>query len=270
MKRMITGVLCGALFAFGMVGSAAAGDPSPALSKILKRGELIVAMSGTQPPLNAKNKKGELIGLEVELARILAASLGVKAKLVTKPFPELLPSLEKGDVDMVISGVTITPERNSRVAFAGPYFISGKSLLTKSSKLADAEDADEINEDDVRLAALGGSTSEQFVKDVIPKAKLTTIESYEVGIELLKSDKVDGLVADFPYCVVAALRNQDAGLDTLAEPFTYEPIGIALPGDDPLLMNAVQNFLNTMRGSGALLELKATWFLDSDWLDDLP
>jgi len=267
---MIAGALCGALLAFGLVGSATAGDASPALSKILKRGELIVAMSGNQPPLNAKDKNGKLIGLEVELARILAASMGVKAKIVTKPFPELLPSLEKGDVDMVISGVTITPERNSRVAFAGPYFSSGKSLLTKSSKLADAEDADEINAKDIRLAALGGSTSEQFVKDVIPKAELQVVESYDEGIEMLKNDKTDGLVADFPFCVVAALRNEAAGLDTLAEPFTYEPIGIALPGNDPLLTNAVQNFLNTMRGSGALLELKAAWFLDSEWLDDLP
>ena len=270
MKRMIVGLLSSAVLAFGLIGTATAGDVSPALSRIMKRGELIVAMSGNQPPLNAKDKNGKLIGLEVELARILAASLGVKAKLVTKPFPELLPSLEKGDVDAVISGVTITPERNARVAFAGPYFISGKSLLTKSEKLAKAEDADEVNASDIRLTALEGSTSEQFVKDAIPKAKLTVVKSYDAGIDLLNADKVDGLVADFPFCVVAALRNEEAGLDTLAEPFTYEPIGIALPGNDPLLVNAVQNFLNTMKGSGALLELKATWFLDSSWLDDLP
>jgi ABC-type amino acid transport substrate-binding protein len=55
--------------------------------------------------------------------------------LVVKPFASLLPALQRGEVDLVISGVTITPERNARVAFAGPYFISGKSLLFKSRKI---------------------------------------------------------------------------------------------------------------------------------------
>jgi len=270
MKRFLLGAATGAILISASASQALAGDSSaPVLDKIMKRGELIVAMTGDQPPLNATNKKGELIGLEVELARTLGASMGVKTKIVTKPFPELLPALEAGKVDMVISGITITPQRNAKVLFAGPYFISGKSLLTKSEKLADAEDAAEINADNVRLAALGGSTSEQFVNDAIPKAKLTVVDSYDEAIKLLKKDEVDGLVAGFPYCVVAALRGEADGLDTLAEPFTYEPIGIALPGNDPRLANLVQNFLNTMRGSGALLELKAGWFLDSSWLDEL-
>jgi polar amino acid transport system substrate-binding protein len=270
MKLRIAGLLAAALTTLVLADTTIAGDPSPTLSRILKRGEMTVAMSGSQPPLNATDKSGKLIGLEVELAKILAASMGVKVKFVKKPFAQLLPSLEKGEVDMVMSGVTITPERNARVAFAGPYFISGKSLLTKSDKLADAEDAAEVNSPEVRLAALAGSTSAQFVGDAIPKAKLTTIETYDEGVRMLKEDKIDALVADFPYCVVAALRNEKSGLDTLAEPFTYEPIGIALPAGDPLLVNAVENFLETMRGSGALLELKAAWFLDESWMKQLP
>ena len=74
-----------------------------------------------------------MIGLEVDLAKGLAYALGLEVEIVQKPFGQLLPALKKNQVDMVISGMTITPERNARVAFAGPYFISGKSVLARPS-----------------------------------------------------------------------------------------------------------------------------------------
>ena len=61
------------------------------------------------------------LGLEVDLARALARTMGVEANLVTMPFKELLPALERGDIDAIFSGVTMTAERNLKVAFAGPY-----------------------------------------------------------------------------------------------------------------------------------------------------
>ena len=76
---------------------------------------------------------------------------------------EAREALESGDVDLVISGMTITPERNARVAFAGPYFISGKSVLTKSNKISNVDNATMLNDSKRTYAALAGSTSETFV-----------------------------------------------------------------------------------------------------------
>jgi polar amino acid transport system substrate-binding protein len=103
---------------------------SPVLDRIQQRGELIVGTMGNMPPLNMTSKDGEIFGLEPDLARMLADAMDVKVKFVTKPFNELLPALQTGEVDMVLSGMTITPERNRKVAFIGPYFISGKAFLT--------------------------------------------------------------------------------------------------------------------------------------------
>ena len=80
-----------------------------AFDRILKNKELIVGTSGTQPPLTVKTKKGEIIGLDIDLCRMMAKSMGVELKLVEKPFDKLLPALEAGMVDMVVSGLTITP-----------------------------------------------------------------------------------------------------------------------------------------------------------------
>jgi polar amino acid transport system substrate-binding protein len=88
------------------------GAASPHLSRILASGVLRIGLSGDQPPLNMRNKAGELIGFEVDLAEALATSMGIDTQLVTMPFAALLPALEAGDIDLIISGMTITAERN--------------------------------------------------------------------------------------------------------------------------------------------------------------
>src|SRR5262245_14299211 len=88
---------------------------SPVIDRILQRGELRVGTSGSQPPLNATTKDGRIIGFDVDLARALAKSMGVRLTLVPIQFSELLPALVNGDVDMVLSGLTTTPERKLHV-----------------------------------------------------------------------------------------------------------------------------------------------------------
>ena len=83
-------------------------------------------------------------------------------------------------------------------------------------------------------------------------------------------DEVDALVADFPICKVSVLRYPDEGLSTLVTPFTVEPLGIALPPDDPLFVNLVQNYLVTLENTGLLTQLKARWFSLGPWVAELP
>ena len=273
MLRPILGLLASLALVLGAGNvSLAAGDAtaSPVLSRIVKSGELRVGMSGNQPPLNATSRSGELIGLEVDLAMLLANAMQVTPKLVTKPFPELLGALKSGEVDLVMSGMTITPERNLEVAFVGPYFVSGKSILTKSATLAAIDEAKAIDDSSVSLAALKNSTSQRFVEVFVPKAKLVGVADYDEGVKLVIGGEVDALVADYPICVLSVLRHPEQGLATLASPLTIEPIGIALPANDALLVNLVQNYLNALQGTGVLEVLSARWFEDASWLDQLP
>ena len=111
--------------------STTAATPASTLDRILLVGELRVGMSGDMPPLNMTTKEDKLIGLDADLAGIIAKAMGVRLKLEKIPFNELLPALEVGRIDMIISNMTITPERNLKADFVGPYFVSGKGLLTK-------------------------------------------------------------------------------------------------------------------------------------------
>ncbi len=267
--RLAAAAACAA-FALGSSTPHADAATSKNLARIVAAGELRVGLSGNQPPLNVKNVAGEIIGLEADLARLLAGSMGVRVKFVQKPFSELLGALEKGEVDLVMSGMTITPERNLKVAFVGPYFVSGKSILTKSDKLAASDEASDIDSPDVTLAALDGSTSQRWVEVFVPKAKLVKVVAYDGGVQLVREGKVDAFVADYPICVLSVLRYGGEGLVTLASPLSVEPIGIALPGDDFLFVNLVENYLNALSSTGALDRLHKAWFENGAWLADLP
>src|SRR5262249_27304772 len=195
------------------------------LSRIQQRGELVVGTAASMPPLNMTTKTGEIIGLEIDMARAMADGMNVKLRLVPMPFSGLLSALQGGTVDMVLSGMTMTPERNTQVAFVGPYFLSGKSFLTTTATLTN-KGSDDLNNPNMRVVALRGSTSETFVRQTIPKATLVTTQDYDEAINQLLQGKVDVMIADLPACVVTVSRYPDKGLFALVTPLTREPIGI--------------------------------------------
>jgi polar amino acid transport system substrate-binding protein len=244
-------------------------SPAPVLDRIQSRGELIVGTAADMPPFNMTTKDNRIIGLEVDLAQALAQAMEVELKLQAISFKDLLPALEAGKVDMILSGMTITAKRNSKVAFVGPYYISGKGLLTKTSKLADIKDPDEIDRSEVRITALEGSTSEVFVKNILPNVKFLAARNYTEAVIMVINDKADAMIADQPICVVSVARYPDEDLFAILTPFTFEPIGIALPANDPLLVNLVQNFLNAIEDSGALDLMLDKWFQEGEWWNQL-
>ena len=252
-----------------MQHSTGGSSASPVLDRIQRRGELVVGTMGNMPPLNMTAKDGEIFGLEPDIARLLAKAMDVKVRFVTKPFNELLPALQTGKVDMVLSGMTITPKRNLKVAFVGPYFISGKAFLTKLKTIAYADEAEDANKPKTKMVALRGSTSQAFAEAFLDKTTLFTTGTYDEAVDMLLQDKVQAMIADYPICVVSVFRYPEAGLLSVITQLTYEPIGIAIPANDPLLMNWTRNTLNNMEGSGLLDELKLKWFAEGDWLKRL-
>jgi polar amino acid transport system substrate-binding protein len=239
------------------------------LERIAKKGELAVGTSGTQPPMSAVNKKGELMGMDVDISRAIADAMGVKLKFVQMPFAELLPALEAGKVDMILSGMTMTPERNKKVAFVGPYVVTGKGILAIEKRFTELKEAKGLDAPEVKVGALKDSTSQKFAETSMSKAKLTVFGSYDEAIDLLLKNKIDVIVADYQFCALTAYRNQKKGLIAGQSALTFEPLGIAMP-EDTLLINWVQNFLNQFQGTGELKKVSEKWLNPGSWIDDLP
>ncbi|MGB5420706.1 MAG: transporter substrate-binding domain-containing protein [Desulfobacterales bacterium] len=244
-------------------------SPSPVLDRIQQRGELVVGTAAGMPPLNMTTKNGKIIGLDADLSRYLADAMEVNLRLEPMAFEDLLPSLEAGKVDMIISGMTMTAYRNRRVAFVGPYLTSGKGLLTREATLAAIKDPNAIDLAEVSLTALAGSTSADFVRKVTPRAQFAPAQDYDEAVKMVIDGRVDAMVADQPICLISVARYPDQGLLAIIAPLTYEPIGIALPANDALFMNLVGNFLTALQDSGTLERLKDQWFQKGDWWDQV-
>lgn len=242
------------------------GNAQKTLSRIIKSGEFRVGLTGTQPPFNMKSKTGELMGFEIDLATVLSNGMGVKLTTVVMPFAELLPALEAGKIDAIMSGMTVTAERNVNALFVGPYVVSGKSILAKSSVLSKLKGTDEANSAANKIVSLKGSTSEVFANKYMPKAQKIAVENYDQGIAMVLNDQADAMVADFPICVITIMRNQGKDLVTLDGPLNIEPISMAIPPGDLHFDNLISNYLKAFEMAGALKALDDKWLKDGSWL----
>jgi len=224
--------------------------------RILAHKTLVVGTPGDFPPFTATTTTGQLIGLDIDLARNLAGWLQVDIQFKRMEFSKLLPALRANEIDLALSGMTMTPSRNLHAAFVGPYALSGQSILGKKAILENAKTAEELKKLTCSVAVLKETTGEKMADNLLTRAKIIRTSTLDESLLLLLGDKVDAIVADYPFCRVAEYRYRNRGFAMFDEALTFEPLGIAVSAADPLLVNLVQNYLNLMTGSGALKQLQ--------------
>lgn len=207
--------------------------------------------------------------MDIDLAHMIASAMNVKLTVTQVPFDKLLDTLLSGKADMVISCMTIVPERNLKVAFVGPYALSGQSVMTTVKKSLTMASLKDLNRPDVRLAVPRGTTSEQLARNELPKANLLPAANMDEAVKLLIADKVTAVISDSAACAYAVLRYADKNL-VATPPFTNEPLGIAIMPNDPHLVNFLGNFLVTLKGNNVLDALQERWFKDPGWIPLLP
>ena len=249
--------------AMGAAGQAFAAPTgatvSPVIDRIMAKKELVVGTAAGMPPMNMTTKDGQIVGMEVDLARVFAAAMEVKLTLKPMPFNELLPALEAGKIDMVLSEMTMTPIRNLKVAFVARTSTRENRSSEEGERGFDGT-ISQLNNPDKTLVALKGSTSQRFVEKLMPQAKLLLADDYNQAVVMVRNDKATAMVADFPICILSVVRFPEADLVTLDKPLTYEPIGVALHPSDQLLVNWVQNVINTLQKGGEMQMLIQRWF----------
>lgn len=242
---------------------------SPTLARILRTGELRVGTSGEQPPLSMTARDGRLMGMDIALMRVLAEMMEVEPRFVRMPFGQLLDALEAGEIDVVASAVTITAERSGRARFVGPYYISGKALLTTSPELAEIRSMAELDAPGRRIGVLAGSTSESYARSLLSAAEVVPHETLEGAVEAAATGGDDALLADRETGSFAALRFPDSGLRTSQHTFTVEPLGIAVAVGDPRFAELLELYLDALEERGALERARQFWFLDSAWVESI-
>jgi polar amino acid transport system substrate-binding protein len=263
MKRILTICMTLTLLALPLFAGA------DTLDDIQKRGTLRVGMEPGYMPFEMTDKKGEIIGFDVDMAKRIAKAMGVKLELVSTAWDGIIPALLTDKFDMIMSGMTLTQERNMKVNFATPYIVVGQSILIKKEHADAVKSYKDLNDKKYKVASKLGTTGEQATKRMIPKATYISFETEQEGVMDLVNGKIDAFVYDLPYMAIANAQKSEGKLVFLDQPFTHEPLAWAVRRGNHDFLNWLNNFMAQVKADGTYDKIYEKWFLSDAWLKQL-
>jgi polar amino acid transport system substrate-binding protein len=239
------------------------------IEEILKRGELLVGFESGYMPFEMTDQKGNFVGFDMDVAKEMAKAMGVKFTPVNTSWDGIISSLLTNKFDLIMSGMTITQERNLKINFADPYITIGQTILLNKKHQGVIKSYKDLNDPKYIVTSKLGTTGEQATKRLMPKANYKSFETEnEAALEVL-NDKADAFVYDLPFNVVFMAQQGVGKLIFLDEPFTYEPLAWAVRKGDPDLLNWLNNFLRQIKNDGRYDRMYDKWIRGTEWLKEV-
>ena len=234
------------------------------IDTIQKRGVLRVGMS-TFVPWAMKDKTGELIGFEIDVARRLANDMDVDIEFVPTKWSGIIPALLTGKFDVIIGGMGIRPDRNLKVNFSKPYDYTGMSMVAHKGNAAGFSSLEDFNKPEVVIAARIGTTAADAAQKYMPEAELRLFDDESQALQELKTGRAHAVVASAPLPAFEAIDNPGTLFLPFEGTFTKEPIGFAVRKGDHDTINYFNNWITVVEAEGWLAERKNYWFETRDW-----
>ena len=242
--------------------------PTGTLDVVRRRGVLRVGVSTFVPwVMNAKS--GELIGFEVDVAKQMAADLGVKAEFVEASFPNLLDDLLADRFDIIVTGMSITPERALVANFSIPVGESYARLLANRGKAAGIRTAAGFDRPEVTIGVRAGAIGEDIARKSFPKAKIQPFEDEDLLIEAALTGKVTAVVAWSPAPEFLSARGGDKLFIPLTDPLAKSREAFAVRKGDPDFLFFLDAWIRYHQDTGWLAEKRKYWFDGFAWEDQL-
>ncbi len=239
------------------------------LNQIVQRGELQVCMEPGYMPFEMKDKKGRIIGYDVDMAKKMAKEMGVKLKLLPTAWDGIIAALITNKCDIIMSGMTITQQRNLKINFANPYIVVGQTVMMRNGLADKIKTAADLDKPEYTIVTKLGVTGEIATKKFYKNAKILTFETESDAASEVLGGRADAMVYDQPYNVLFMSDKGKGKLVHLDIPLTYEPLGWAIRKGDPDFLNWLNNFLRQMQEDKVLNfsdDLYKKWLVDTTWL----
>ena len=232
----------------------------PTITSIKSKGTLVVGTSADFPPFEFVNQSGAIVGLDIDIANEVAKKLGVKLEVKDLSFDALIPALQGKQVDLVIAGMTITPERSKIVDFSVPYYNASQAVISlatqKLSSIADLKNK--------KIGVQTGTTGESWAEEnlvsesLIPENNLFHYDKLSDALLALKRGDIDVIVIDEP--VAKMFEKTVSGLQYNFGIYTGEQYGIAINKDSKDLLDLVNEVISEIKSNGQLDALVQKWF----------
>jgi len=247
----------------GLLGTAATAHAST-LEDIIKRGELRIAVQTQGPPFSMIDKNGERTGSSVELARLMAQEMGVKAVFLDLDWDGLLPALISGKADLLAADMTPTLARATKVAFTKPWIYIGPVVATKEGGKFSSTNA--CKAAGAKIAVLFGSTGEKLAKTLFPKGE---IKSFKGGgtllLDAVKNGQADCLVNDSSAVAGQAAGYPKGTFKVMPELLIKEPLAYATRYDSLDLLTWINLFIDQTTLDGRLQKNLDYWVNTTQW-----
>ncbi len=229
-----------------------AGDLS--LKNVKDRGRIMIGIDPDFPPMRLYDGSGKLVGFDVDVANDIALKLDVQPELSIISWGDLFDNVKAGDVDIIISAITITQERSQQMLFSSPYLDAGQVIMTR-------KDNNEITSPEnlrgKKIGVLNGTTCKEAAMMYAEPQTITSYNSYTEIINNLIGGKLDAMVTDL--IGASGYAKQEPSLKIVGEPFTSEYYGIATKLGNNALMDEINRILREMKRDGKLDEIKNKW-----------
>lgn len=239
------------------------------IEKILKSGELRVGFDSGYVPFEMTDKKGDFVGFDIDMGKALAKSMGVKWVPVNTAWDGIISSLMTDKFDVIIGGMTVTQKRNLQVNFTDPYIVIGQTILVRLKHQGTVKSYKDLNDPKYIITGHLGTTGEEAVKRFIPKATYKAFETQtEAAMEVIQGN-ADAIVYDLPFCAATYELQGKGKVYFLDEPFTFEPLAMAINRGDPDFLNFLNGFIRQYKNDGRYERAYTKWIASTDWQDDI-
>ena len=212
---------------------------------------IVIGTKFDQPGLGMKNPDGTMSGFDVDVATYVAGELGYapdKIEWKESPSAQRENLIQNGQVTFIAATYSNTDARKEKVAFAGPYLLTGQSLLVRSDS-NDITGAASLANNKI-LCSVSGSTPAQKIKDEYPAVQLQQYDTYSACVEALKNGAVDAVTTD--EVILAGYAAQSPGVfKIVGKPFSEERYGVGLKKGDTELQTKINDAITKMEQDGA-------------------
>ena len=255
-----------------------------ALEGILRHGELRIGLEVGYMPFEMIDKRSglrqkeirhggfrrkgrqlSLIGFDIDVGIEMAKALGVKPVFVDTLWPSIIPALKLDRFDLIFGGMSVTEARKKLVDFADPFMTVGQTVLLNAKHKNTVKSYRDLNDPKFVVVSKPGTTGEEAVQRLIPKATYETADTELEGAMRVLKGTADAFVYDFPFNAVFNTMNPSNKLVFLDKPFTKEPIAWAIRKNDPDFLKFLNDFLFRIKADGRFDRIYHKWFRSMDW-----
>lgn len=241
--------------------AAATQTDDQSLQYILDKGELILGLDDSFPPMGFRDDNGEIIGFDIDLAKAVCEKLGVKLKLQPIDWEAKEQELNTKNIDCIWNGMSVTPDRQKNMTLSKPYLTNNISLVVKSDSTI-ASMADMAGK---KLAIQGGSSAEEALNDSANDAfrnslaEVLPFEKYDTALMDMETGNSDAVLMD---TVMANYMIRSLGKDfkVLDETLLADAYAIGFRKGDQALCDAVDKALSELKAEGKIDEIATKWF----------